>query len=157
MQMQDARVIAAPQEEVWAALMDAQILQSCVPGCQRMSGSAEDGFEARVVQKVGPVKATFTGRITLQDIVAHESCTIVGEGKGGAAGFAKGSAHLVLSTQDGDTHLAYEVEAKIGGKLAQLGSRIIDGFAKKVADEFFMKFQQVIEGGNGHDESDVAG
>jgi hypothetical protein len=99
-----------------------------------------------VVQKVGPVKARFTGLVRLSDIVEGESCTLSGEGKGGAAGFAKGAARIRL-TPDGDgTVLAYEVEAQVGGKLAQLGSRIIDGFARKMADDFFTRFQEAVEG-----------
>ena len=101
-----------------------------------MSGSPEEGFEATVVQKVGPVKATFKGAVTLSDIVEGESLTLSGEGKGGAAGFAKGGAKVVLTDEEGGTLLSYDVEAKVGGKLAQLGSRIIDGFAKKMADQF---------------------
>lgn len=112
-----------------------------------MTGSAEDGFEAVVVQKVGPVKATFKGRVTISDFVEGESLTLTGEGKGGAAGFAKGGAKVRLLDAEGDgTHLEYDVEAKVGGKLAQLGSRIIGGFAKKMADQFFERFQTAVEG-----------
>lgn len=147
MELSDSREIAAPRAEVWAALLDAEVLKACVPGCQEMSGSPEDGFEATVVQKVGPVKATFKGAVTLSDIVEGESLTLSGEGKGGAAGFAKGGAKVRLSDTDaGGTLLEYDVEAKVGGKLAQLGSRIIDGFAKKMADQFFAKFQETVEG-----------
>jgi carbon monoxide dehydrogenase subunit G len=111
-----------------------------------MAGSPAEGFEATVVQKVGPVKATFKGAVTLSDIVEGQSLMLSGEGKGGAAGFAKGSANVTLSDQDGGTLLSYEVEAKVGGKLAQLGSRIIDGFAKKMADQFFENFRSAVEG-----------
>lgn len=147
MQMSDTRTIAAPPETVWAALFDPEVLQASVPGCESLTGSAEDGFEAIVTQKVGPVKATFKGVVTMQDVVEGESCRLVGEGKGGAAGFAKGAAHVRLSpTGDGQTELQYEVDAKVGGKLAQLGSRIVDGFAKRMANEFFNRFQQQLEG-----------
>lgn len=147
MELSDSREIAAPRADVWAALLDPEVLKACVPGCQEMSGSPEDGFEATVVQKVGPVKATFKGAVTLSDIVEDESLTLSGEGKGGAAGFAKGGAKVRLSDTDaGGTLLDYDVEAKVGGKLAQLGSRIIDGFAKKMADQFFTKFQETVEG-----------
>lgn len=147
MELSDSREIAAPRADVWAALLDPEVLKACVPGCQEMSGSLEDGFEATVVQKVGPVKATFKGAVTLSDIVEGESLTLSGEGKGGAAGFAKGGAKVRLSDTDaGGTLLDYDVEAKVGGKLAQLGSRIIDGFAKKMADQFFTKFQETVEG-----------
>ncbi|MFK7868896.1 MAG: CoxG family protein [Roseobacter sp.] len=146
MNLSDSRSIAAPIDVVWAALLDAEVLKACVPGCQEMSGTPETGFEATVVQKVGPVKATFKGAVTLSDIDAPNSVTISGEGKGGAAGFAKGGADVRLEAQDGGTLLHYDVEAKVGGKLAQLGSRIIDGFAKKMADQFFSNFQQAVEG-----------
>lgn len=145
MQMSDSRSIAAPRNEVWAALLSREVLAECVPGCQEMTGSPEEGFEAVVVQKVGPVKATFKGQVTLSDLVEGESLVLTGEGKGGAAGFAKGGARVSLSDEDGGTRLAYEVEAKVGGKLAQLGSRIIDGFAKKMADQFFTNFQNAVE------------
>ncbi len=146
MQLTDSRTIAAPRETVWAALLSAELLKECVPGCKEMSGSAEDGFDAVVVQKVGPVKATFKGAVTLSDMVPGESLTLSGEGKGGAAGFAKGGADVRLSETPEGTLLSYDVEAKVGGKLAQLGSRIIDGFAKKMADQFFERFQETVEG-----------
>ncbi len=146
MHMTDSRTIAASPEEVWAAILDPEVLKQCVPGCTEMSGSAEDGFEATVVQKVGPVKATFKGTVTLSDMVPGQSLTLSGEGKGGAAGFAKGGADVKLTAVEGGTELHYDVEAKVGGKLAQLGSRIIDGFAKKMADQFFSNFQSAVEG-----------
>ncbi|MDR5653609.1 CoxG family protein [Ruixingdingia sedimenti] len=146
MQLADQRDIAAPPETVWAALFDPQVLAACVPGCESMTGSPEAGFEAVVVQKVGPVKARFTGVVTLSDIVPGESCTITGEGKGGAAGFAKGAAKVTLAPSDRGTLLGYTVEANVGGKLAQLGSRVIDGFARKMADDFFARFQDAVEG-----------
>ena len=147
MELTGSREIAAPRAEVWAALLDPEVLKACVPGCQEMSGSPEEGFEATVTQKVGPVRATFKGAVTLEDMVEPESLTLTGEGKGGAAGFAKGGARVRLSdTEDGGTLLDYDVEAKVGGKLAQLGSRIIDGFAKKMADQFFTSFKDAVEG-----------
>ena len=154
MQLTDSREISAPRDEVWTALLDPEVLKACVPGCTEMNGSAAEGFEATVVQKVGPVKATFKGQVSITDIVESESCTISGEGKGGAAGFAKGGASIKLSDAgDGATLLEYDVEAKVGGKLAQLGSRIIDGFAKKMADQFFERFQTALEGSP--DEADA--
>lgn len=146
MQMTDARQIAAPVDVVWAALLDAEVLKAAVPGCESLTGSAEDGFEAVVVQKVGPVKARFSGNVTVADIVPGESLTLSGEGKGGAAGFARGSARVRLEPAGDGTALQYEVEARVGGKLAQLGSRIIDGFARKMADDFFTRFQEAVEG-----------
>lgn len=146
MQMSDTRQIAVPPSEVYAALLDPDMLQKCVPGAQDVTGSIEDGYEATVVQKVGPVKATFKGQVTLSDLVPDTALTISGEGKGGAAGFAKGGAVVRLAAKDGGTELSYDVEAKVGGKLAQLGSRIIDGFAKKMADQFFNNLQEALEG-----------
>ncbi len=146
MKLSDSRTIEADVATVWAALLDAAVLKECVPGCQEMNGSPQEGFEATVVQKVGPVKATFKGAVTLSDLVEHESLTIAGEGKGGAAGFAKGGADVRLEADGDQTVLHYDVEAKVGGKLAQLGSRIIDGFAKKMADQFFTNFQEAVEG-----------
>ena len=146
MNLADSKVIAADRETVWQALLSAGVLKDCVPGCTEMSGSPADGFEATVVQKVGPVKATFKGAVTLSDIVEGQSLTLSGEGKGGAAGFAKGGAKVTLSDHEDGTLLEYDVEAKVGGKLAQLGSRIIDGFAKKMADQFFENFRGAVEG-----------
>lgn len=146
MQMSDARQISAAPEVVWAALLDADVLKSAVPGCEELSGSPDEGFEAVVVQKVGPVKARFTGFVTLSARVEGESLTLSGEGKGGAAGFARGEARVRLEPAEGGTLLHYTVDAKVGGKLAQLGSRIIDGFARKMTDEFFTRFQTAVEG-----------
>ncbi|MGB1033558.1 MAG: CoxG family protein [Paracoccaceae bacterium] len=144
MKLSDSRAITADRATVWAALLDPDVLKACVPGCTEMAGSAADGFEATVVQKVGPVKATFKGAVTLSDMIAPESLTISGEGKGGAAGFAKGGANVRLEEDGETTILHYDVEAKVGGKLAQLGSRIIDGFAKKMADQFFENFSDAV-------------
>ncbi|WP_172298900.1 CoxG family protein [Pseudoruegeria sp. HB172150] len=146
MQMSSEREIAAPPETVWAALIDPEVLKACVPGCEEMTGNPADGFEAVVVQKVGPVKATFKGAVTFSEMVEPEKLTLTGEGKGGPAGFAKGGANVVLEPTETGTKLTYDVEAKVGGKLAQLGSRVIDGFAKKMADQFFERFQNAIEG-----------
>jgi carbon monoxide dehydrogenase subunit G len=145
MKLSDSRMIKADIETVWSALLNADVLKECVPGCQEMEGSPEQGFEAVVVQKVGPVKATFKGKVDLENMQAPSSLTISGAGKGGAAGFAKGAADVRLEAADEGTILHYDVEAKVGGKLAQLGSRIIDGFAKKMADEFFTRFQNALE------------
>lgn len=155
MNLSDSREINADVATVWAALLDPEVLMACVPGCKEMAGSAAEGFEATVVQKVGPVKATFKGAVQMSDMVEPESMVISGEGKGGAAGFAKGGANVRLEAQGVITVLHYEVEAKVGGKLAQLGSRIIDGFAKKMADQFFTNFQDAVgapvEGGEADD------
>ncbi|MEX0339171.1 MAG: CoxG family protein [Arenibacterium sp.] len=147
MKMSDTREINADPATVYAALLDADMLKACVPGAQEVTGSPADGYTATVVQKVGPVKATFKGQVTMSDMVENEKLTITGEGKGGAAGFAKGGAEVTLSpSESGGTLLSYDVEAKVGGKLAQLGSRLIDGFAKKMADQFFSNFVNEIEG-----------
>ncbi|MCI5038664.1 MAG: carbon monoxide dehydrogenase subunit G [Donghicola eburneus] len=145
MELHDSRVIAAPRSKVWEALLSADVLRECVPGCKEMSGTAEEGFAATVVQKVGPVKATFKGDVTLSDMVDQESVKLSGEGKGGAAGFAKGAADVTLSDVAEGTLLAYNVDARVGGKLAQLGGRVIDGVAKKMADQFFENFQNAVE------------
>ena len=146
MQLSDFREIKADPATVWSAILNPEVLKDCVPGCQSMTGSATEGFEAVVVQKVGPVKATFTGVVKLSDMVEGQSLKISGEGKGGPAGFAKGGARVTLEPIEGGTKLSYDVEANVGGKLAQLGSRIIDGFAKKMADDFFTRFQETVEG-----------
>ena len=148
MELHASRHIAAPRMEVWEALNSAEVLKACIPGCEELTGSPEDGFEAVVKQKVGPVKATFKGSVTLSDIVPGESYTISGEGKGGVAGFAKGGAQVHLADHpEGGTELTYDVEAKVGGKIAQLGSRLVDSFASKMADQFFERFQTHLEGG----------
>jgi carbon monoxide dehydrogenase subunit G len=146
MELTGTRLIAADRATVWAALNDPEVLKAAIPGCQEMTGSPGEGFEATVKQKVGPVSATFKGAVQLSNVVPGESYTISGEGKGGAAGFAKGGADVRLADAEGGTLLTYDVKASVGGKLAQLGSRIIDGFAKKMADQFFDSFQKEIEG-----------
>ncbi len=145
MEMAGTRQIAADRSVVWAALNDPEVLKACIPGCKEMTPTPGGGFEALVVQKVGPVSATFKGAVTLSDIVEGASYRITGEGKGGAAGFARGGADVALADAGGGTELTYKVEAHVGGKLAQLGSRIIDGFAKKMADQFFDRFQAAVE------------
>lgn len=156
MKMTGERDIKADRATVWAALLSPEMLKECVPGAQEVTGTPEDGFEAVVVQKVGPVKATFKGMVTLSDMVEGESLTLTGEGKGGAAGFAKGGADVRLEDSETGTRLIYDVEAKVGGKLAQLGSRIVDGFAKKMADQFFARFEEVLEGPSEEDEAPEA-
>lgn len=146
MQLSDVKIIKASPEDVWAAILNPEVLKLCVPGCESMTGSVEDGFEATVKQKIGPVSATFGGVVKMSDIDPGRAVTLTGEGKGGAAGFAKGGAKVRLVPVEGGTELTYEVEAAVGGKIAQLGSRLIDGFAKKMADEFFTRFQDALEG-----------
>lgn len=146
MQLTDFRIIRADAATVWAALLNPEVLKDAVPGCESMTGSPETGFEAVVKQKVGPVSARFTGVVNLTDIIAPHSLTISGEGKGGPAGYAKGGAKVTLEPVPEGTKLSYEVEAAVGGKIAQLGSRLIDSFAKKMADDFFARFQAAVEG-----------
>jgi carbon monoxide dehydrogenase subunit G len=147
MEMHSSRHIAADRATIWAALNDAETLKACIPGCEELTGSPEEGFAAVVKQKVGPVKATFKGEVTLSDVVPEVSYTISGEGKGGVAGFAKGAAQVALADHpDGGTELTYDVDAKVGGKIAQLGSRLVDSFATKMADQFFERFQAHVEG-----------
>ncbi len=137
-------VIAADRLTVWRGLNDPEILKASIPGCSELTGSAKDGFDAVVTQKVGPVKATFRGTVTLTDIVEGKSYRLNGSGKGGAAGFAKGGANVTLEDVDGGTKLSYKVEAKIGGKMAQLGSRVINGVAIKLAAQFFENFENAV-------------
>lgn len=142
MDMTGEYVIAAPRDVVWAALNDPDVLKSCIPGCDELVRSAENEFTARVTAKIGPVKAGFGGKVTLSDIDPPNGYTITGEGQGGAAGFAKGGAKVALEQQNGgaSTLLKYTAAAQIGGKLAQIGSRLVEGSAKKMADEFFAAF-----------------
>ena len=145
MQMNDSQRIPAPKEKVWAALNDPEILKQCIPGCQSLEMSSPTEMTATVVFKVGPVKATFSGKVTLSDLDPPNSYRISGEGSGGVAGFAKGGAAVKLSAESPDvTVLFYDVDAQIGGKLAQLGARLIDSTAKKLAGEFFASFGQVV-------------
>ncbi|RMF03841.1 MAG: carbon monoxide dehydrogenase [Alphaproteobacteria bacterium] len=156
MQMNDQREIAADPDTVFAALLDPDVLCACIAGAREVTGNPEEGYAATVVQKVGPVKATFRGQVTLSDMVKNERLTLTGEGKGGAAGFAKGVASVVLEpAADDGTLLRYEVEARVGGKLAQLGNRLIDGFARKMADQFFARLQAALEGPDEAAEGDV--
>lgn len=146
MHLSDSRDIRAEPAIVWQAILNPEVLKECIPGCQSLTGSVAEGYQAVVKQKVGPVSATFTGLVNLSDIVEGRSVRISGEGKGGVAGFAKGGADVSFEPIPEGTRLTYAVEASVGGKIAQLGSRIIDGFAKKMADEFFTRFQDAVEG-----------
>ncbi|WP_334312344.1 CoxG family protein [Roseovarius sp. ZX-A-9] len=140
MDMTGEHRIAAPRAEVWAALNDPEVLKACIPGCQELEKTSPTTMEAKVVQKIGPVKATFTGAVELVNINAPESYTIQGEGKGGVAGFAKGAADVHLAEDGDETILTYDVRATVGGKLAQLGSRLVASTAKKLAAKFFDNF-----------------
>ena len=146
MQMNDSQRIPASREKVWTALNDPEVLKQCIPGCQSLEASGPNEMTATVVLRVGPVKATFGGKVTLSDLDPPNGYKISGEGEGGVAGFAKGGATVALADKDGGTLLSYNVEAQIGGKLAQLGQRLINGTAKKLADEFFANFAKAVEG-----------
>lgn len=134
--------IPAPRETVWAALNNPEILKACIPGCEELNKTSDTEFVARVVAKIGPVKAGFNGKVTLSDLDPPAGYTISGEGQGGAAGFAKGGAKVRLEPAEGGaaTVLHYAADAQIGGKLAQIGSRLVEGTARKLADEFFAAF-----------------
>jgi hypothetical protein len=157
MEMTGEQLIPAPRETVWQALNDPEVLQASIPGCESLNKTADNAFEAKVKAKVGPVSATFTGAVTLSNIDPPKSYTISGEGKGGVAGFAKGGADVRLEeAEGGQTRLLYDVKAQVGGKLAQIGSRLIEGTAKKLAGEFFANFAERV-GGTGAHEAATAG
>jgi uncharacterized protein len=139
--------IAAAREKVWAALNDPKVLKACIPGCEELSKLSDTEMEATALVALGPVKAKFKGKVRLSDLNKPESYTLSGEGQGGAAGFAKGEAKVKLTAEGDETLLDYAVKANIGGRLAQMGQRLIDGAAKKMADDFFAKFAVEASGG----------
>jgi carbon monoxide dehydrogenase subunit G len=136
-------MIAASKTRVYEALNDTEILTACIPGCEELIRHSDTELEAKVVLKIGPVKAKFTGNVTLDQTGAPENFSLTGKGNGGAAGFAKGGADVTLIEQGDGTLLKYTAKAEIGGKLAQLGSRLIVGTAKKLASKFFVKFAEL--------------
>lgn len=147
MEMTGSYRIAADRQTVWEALNDVDVLKACIPGCQDLQKLSDTEMTAKVVQKIGPVSATFTGKVTLSEFDAPNGYTISGEGQGGVAGFAKGGAHVKLTDDaetPGGTVLHYDAKAQIGGKLAQLGSRLIDATARALADQFFAKFAAAV-------------
>lgn len=145
MKFSDSREIRAAPEIVWAALFDPEVLRQCIPGCDEMTGNAAKGYTAVIQQKVGPLKVTVRGLLTLSDIVPGQAVTITGEGKGGAAGFAQGMARVTLTPSDIGTTLDYTMTATVGGKVAKLGSRLVDGFVRRLADQFFANLQDAVE------------
>ena len=136
--------IAAPREQVWRALNEPDVLRRAIPGCQSIEKVSDTEMTATVVAKVGPVKATFTGRVTLSDLDPPNGYTIAGEGQGGAAGFGKGSAKVSLTEEGGETVLRYTAQAHVGGKLAQIGQRLVGSAAEKMADDFFTAFAAAV-------------
>jgi len=146
MDMSGSHRIPAKREKVWEALNDPEVLKACIPGCESLEKTSDTEMTAAVTSKIGPVKAKFKGAVSLENLNPPESYTIVGEGKGGVAGFAKGSAEVSLAEEGDETVLSYEAKAQVGGKLAQLGSRLIDSTAKKMAEDFFTKFTEMVGG-----------
>ena len=148
MTMTGEATLPASREVVWAKLNDPEVLKACIPGCQSLEVTGENQLAAVAKVKLGPVSATFKGNVTLSDLDPPNGYRISGQGDGGIAGFAKGGAVVRLAdAPEGGTVLSYEVEAQIGGKLVQLGQRLVDGVAKKMADEFFTKFGEVVKAG----------
>ena len=145
MQMSGEYRIEANRDAVWAALNDPEILKQAIPGCQEIDKASDTEFAAKVKIKLGPVSAKFTGNVTLSDLDPPNGYTIRGQGKGGPAGFAKGGAKVRLEADGAATILSYDVDAQVGGKLAQIGSRLIDATAKKLAGDFFARFAEVVE------------
>ena len=140
MEMKGSRVVPTDVDTTWRALNDPEVLRACIPGCESIDRVSDSEYRVAMTARVGPVSAKFTGRLLLADIVAPRSYTLKFEGQGGAAGFANGTAKVELSRVDGGTRIDYVVNAQVGGKLAQIGSRLIDGAAAKVADDFFARF-----------------
>ena len=153
MEMTGEYKIPAPREKVWEALNDPEILKVCIPGCQELAKESDTELSATVKSKVGPVSATFKGKVTLSDVDAPNGYKIFGEGTGGVAGFAKGGAEVSLADDGDGTLLNYTATGQVGGKLAQIGSRLIDSTAKKMANEFFGKFAEVVAAENAAPEA----
>src|SRR5262245_6417114 len=156
MDMMGEQLIPAPQADVWKALNDPAVLKACVPGCEAIDLVGENEYMVLMVARVGPVSAKFKGRLMLSDIKPPSSYALAFDGQGGAAGFAKGGATVKLSAQSEGTLLAYDVKASVGGKLAQIGSRLIDAAAKKVADEFFGNFVRKFTGETDEDQTVIS-
>ena len=148
--------IPVGQDAVWRALNDPEVLKASIPGCEELVRESDTSFSGKVFASVGPVKARFGGQATLSDIDPPNGYTLTGNGSGGPAGMAKGSAVVRLRAEGGETVLSYEVKAQVAGKLAQIGSRLIDMTAKKMADEFFGNFAKAVEGGGGAEPGPAA-
>jgi len=145
MDMQGSRQLAITQQQAWDALNDPAVLKTCIPGCDRVEASGENQFSIGMALKIGPVAAKFTGKITLSDIAPPNSYTISFEGQGGPAGFGKGNAKVQLTPNDRGRELSYNVQASVGGKIAQMGQRLIDGVAKSMAEDFFKRFDDEMQ------------
>ncbi len=145
MDMQASRQLAVTQQQAWDALNDPEVLKRCIPGCDKVEATGENQYAVGVAVKIGPVSARFAGKITLSDIVPPQSYTITFDGQGGAAGFGKGNAKVTLTPNEGGCELGYVVHASVGGKIAQLGQRLIDGAAKGMAEDFFKRFDEEMQ------------
>jgi carbon monoxide dehydrogenase subunit G len=144
MEMTGEQLIPLPQQRVWEALNDPEILKACIPGCESIIKVADDEYAVAMMAAVGPVKARFSGKLKLSDLNPPSSYSLAFEGSGGAAGFGKGSAQVNLATEGSTTRLRYNASASVGGRLAQVGSRLIDGVARKMADDFFARFNATV-------------
>ena len=145
MEMQGSRDLAITQQQAWDALNDPEVLKQCIPGCDKVEANGPDTFSIGMGLKIGPVSAKFTGKITLSDINPPHSYTISFEGQGGPAGFGKGNAKVLLTPNSHGNTLSYEVHATVGGKVAQMGQRLIDGVAKSLAEDFFKRFDLAMQ------------
>jgi uncharacterized protein len=144
MKLNGDQLLACPIERAWELLLDTDVLQACIPGCESLTRHEGDSFSAVVTMKIGPVKARFSGSVQLSELDPPRSCRLSGKGSGGLAGFAEGGAKITLAEEAEGTRLTYEAESQVGGKIAQLGSRLIESTARKLATEFFDKLQSEI-------------
>ncbi len=144
MQLADEVRIAAPRDVVYASLNDPEILKQSIPGCESLEMESDTELSATVALKIGPIKARFSGKVTLSNLNPPQGYTISGEGSGGVAGFAKGSGDVALEEDGDETVMKYDVTADVGGKIAQLGNRLLNGTAKRLAGEFFTKFGEIV-------------
>jgi carbon monoxide dehydrogenase subunit G len=145
MEMQGSRALAVTQEQAWSALNDPEVLKASIPGCDKVELTAENQYAVAVAVKIGPVSAKFAGKITLTDVKPPESYTLSFDGQGGAAGFGKGQAQVQLTPQGTGCELSYNVSAQVGGKIAQMGQRLIDGVARSMAEDFFRRFDEEMQ------------
>ncbi len=148
MELSGEHRLPLPRERVWAMLNDLDVLRTCIPGCNELQAAEDGTLKAKVTTKVGPVKATFSGEVTFKDVVEPERYTIEGAGSGGVAGFARGGADVTLTEDDDGTVLRYLARAQVGGKLAQLGSRLVDSTARKLSEQFFSQFAALAVAGH---------